>query len=888
YFCSLTSMKHAYKGNVKIGLGWPRACVLILLTFCINISGNVLAQTPLKPIADSLPALKDTTLVPVTDTFDFKVTRDITAPVRYHADDSMILDVPSKRMYLYGKDSRVNYMDNELTAPKIEYDQQQSMVTAMLQKDTAGKVIAYPTFKQADFTSKSDTIRFNPSTQKGITKGTYTQQGEMYIYGEKIKKVSDDVFYALKGRFTTCNLDTPHFAFVSKRIKFINQKMAFTGPVHPEFEGVPLPLMLPFGIYPMSTGRHSGLIAPSFTANEQLGMALEDLGYYRVFSDNWDAVFRGTIYSYGGWTASVSPRYYKRYRYRGDLSFRIQQFKQNFKGDPDFVSNRNMNITWSHTADLKAKPGVTFMANVNAGSSKFNEQVPNSPMRNFQNQMQSTISYSRVWKDKPYNVAIRASHNQNTNQRLINLNIPDVTFNVNTIYPFRRTEPIGKTRWYENLGIALNTNARSITSFYDTAGGIMNQIADNFLWGATHNVPITLSLPPLGPLQVSPNVSYQEKWYQKKLIRSWNAAENKLDTVTQQGFYTAREMSFGLSASTRIFGMYGFRKSSKVQAMRHEIRPSFSVNYKPDMNRRNYYSTQVNASGATGRFYYYDDRIAGVFGEGEFGGISFSIDNNVSMKVRQKGDTSNSELKKVSLIDGLGIAGSYNLVADSFRLSNLIMNFRTSLLSKINITASAIFDPYQYDADGNRIDRLIWRKRPLSLGTMSSANISLQSSFKGGEGVTSNQGNGQRLPMTGMGGMPLTEFEQEALYMSNNPGEFADFSIPWSIDGGYSLTYSRFRNPLGGFTSQITQDVNLNASMNLTPRWKIGMNGYYNITRKEVGTVSMYLSREMHCWQMSVNISPVGRFRFFTINISPKSSMLRDLKVNRTRYFYDF
>ncbi|HRN78933.1 MAG TPA: putative LPS assembly protein LptD, partial [Ferruginibacter sp.] len=826
----------------------------------------MLAQTPLKPIADSLPALKDTTLVPVTDTFDFKVTRDITAPVRYHADDSMILDVPSKRMYLYGKDSRVNYMDNELTAPKIEYDQQQSMVTAMLQKDTAGKVIAYPTFKQADFTSKSDTIRFNPSTQKGITKGTYTQQGEMYIYGEKIKKVSDDVFYALKGRFTTCNLDTPHFAFVSKRIKFINQKMAFTGPVHPEFEGVPLPLMLPFGIYPMSTGRHSGLIAPSFTANEQLGMALEDLGYYRVFSDNWDAVFRGTIYSYGGWTASVSPRYYKRYRYRGDLSFRIQQFKQNFKGDPDFVSNRNMNITWSHTADLKAKPGVTFMANVNAGSSKFNEQVPNSPMRNFQNQMQSTISYSRVWKDKPYNVAIRASHNQNTNQRLINLNIPDVTFNVNTIYPFRRTEPIGKTRWYENLGIALNTNARSITSFYDTAGGIMNQIADNFLWGATHNVPITLSLPPLGPLQVSPNVSYQEKWYQKKLIRSWNAAENKLDTVTQQGFYTAREMSFGLSASTRIFGMYGFRKSSKVQAMRHEIRPSFSVNYKPDMNRRNYYSTQVNASGATGRFYYYDDRIAGVFGEGEFGGISFSIDNNVSMKVRQKGDTSNSELKKVSLIDGLGIAGSYNLVADSFRLSNLIMNFRTSLLSKINITASAIFDPYQYDADGNRIDRLIWRKRPLSLGTMSSANISLQSSFKGGEGVTSNQGNGQRLPMTGMGGMPLTEFEQEALYMSNNPGEFADFSIPWSIDGGYSLTYSRFRNPLGGFTSQITQDVNLNASMNLTPRWKIGMNGYYNITRKEVGTVSMYLSREMHCWQMSVNISPVGRFRFFTIN----------------------
>jgi hypothetical protein len=83
------------------------------------------------------------------------------------------------------------------------------------------------------------------------------------------------------------------------------------------------------------------------------------------------------------------------------------------------------------------------------------------------------------------------------------------------------------------------------------------------------------------------------------------------------------------------------------------------------------------------------------------------------------------------------------------------------------------------------------------------------------------------------------------------------------------------------------QDINGGGSLNLTPKWQIGLNGSYNITQKEVGLVSVSLSREMHCWGMSINLSPVGRYRFFSINISPKSALLRDLKINRTRSTYD-
>ena len=321
-------MNHHYKGKAKYILAWLSASLLVVITLYSNAAGvngfdfhisltrdtippkkkkpGTVVPARLAPTekneltpknSDIVSAVSDTTIKPLNDTILYKKSKDsLNAPVTYHADDSMILDIPGKKMILYGKVSKVNYEENELTAPVIEYNQAGNLVRAFLKKDSNGHVIAYPTFKQGDFSSKSDTIEFNPNTGKGLTKGTYTQQGEMYVYGEKIKKVDKDVFYALKARFTTCNLDTPHFAFVSNKIKFINKRTAYSGPVHPEFEGVPIPVYLPFGIFPMSQGRHSGLLAPSFTANDQQGLALEGLGYYKILNQTWDVITRGNLF----------------------------------------------------------------------------------------------------------------------------------------------------------------------------------------------------------------------------------------------------------------------------------------------------------------------------------------------------------------------------------------------------------------------------------------------------------------------------------------------------------------------------------------------------------------------------------------------------------------
>lgn len=827
--------------------------------------------------------------------FNIRTSKDsLDAPVVYHADDSMVLDIPRKKILLYGKESNVNYVDNELKAPSIEFDQSTSLVTAFLTKDTAGKVVAFPTFKQGDLTTSSDTIAFNMKSGKGLTKGTYTQQDEMYVYAIKIKKVDSSSFFAYKARFTTCNLDTPHFAFVSKKIKFINKKFAVSGPVHPEFEGVPVPIILPFGIYPLTRGRHSGLLAPTFNANEQFGLSLEGLGYYKVINDNWDLTTRGTIYSYGGYTFNISPRYFKRYRRQGNLSFDYQHFKTSFKGDPDYSTSRTFNLRWSHTLDSKSRPGVTFNANVNAGSSKFNSQVPNNPTRNFSNQLSSSIAYAKVWKDKPYNISINANHSQNTNLRIINITLPDVSFNLSTQYPFRRKEVIGNYKWFENIGIAMNSNAKSLTYFSDdTLVSKLNmgkQIFNNLQWGANHNIPISLSLPPLGPLQVAPSVSYTERWFQQKMVRTWDPIKRRVDTSVSKNFYSARDMSFGVGLSSRIFGSYGFGKQSKIKAIRHEIRPSVSASYKPNMNGQYFYSTQLDTSGLNyGRFSVFDNSIYGSFGEGRFGGLSFNIDNNIQMKVKDKKDTSAEAVKKVTLIDGLNFSGSYNFLIDSFQFSTFSVGARTNLFEKVSITANAILDPYQTNARGDRVNRLVWKDKVLTLGRFTGGNVSISSQFQGGDKSKKpvrNNAIGQ--PYNPITGLPLDEYQTEAAYISNNPAEFADFSIPWSVNFSYSLRFQRERKAdYSGYNTGVFQDINWNGTVNLTEKWQLGLNGFYNISRKEIGTISVSIARELHCWQMAINVSPVGRYRFFNISISPKSALLRDIKVNRTRYFYD-
>jgi lipopolysaccharide assembly outer membrane protein LptD (OstA) len=239
-FMLVTSNSFAHYNN-------PHHFYKFLTTYQQDTSRKVLLTNDTIPKNDTIP-LTDS-LVKQTDTFHVKVSKDsLDGPVNYTASDSMVLDIPNKKIIFY-REANIKYTDVDLKADSIEFDQVTKIVTATYRKDTAGNIIGRPTMIQGESNMEADLIKFNFETQKGITENTLTQQGEMFVHGEKVKKISPTEYYAFRGVITTCNLDTPHFAFRTKRLKLVSQKMAITGPIHPEFEGVPVPVYIPFGFF---------------------------------------------------------------------------------------------------------------------------------------------------------------------------------------------------------------------------------------------------------------------------------------------------------------------------------------------------------------------------------------------------------------------------------------------------------------------------------------------------------------------------------------------------------------------------------------------------------------------------------------------------------------
>jgi hypothetical protein len=850
----------------------------------LRFTNNATTDTTIKPPVDTSGRKEK------IDTFSLRISKDsLDAPLKYSAEDSTVVLIQDKKILLYGK-TRTDYKDITLTAPKVEVGQQTQIVTAVNRKDSSGEVIEIAHFKSGESEFSSDTIRYNFKTQIGLTKNTYTQQGEIVVFADEAKKVNQNTTFAKKARFTTCMLDDSHFAFVTPRMKIINQKLAVSGPAHPEFEGVPVPIYLPFGFYPLSQGRHSGLLPPRFATNEQYGLGLEGLGYYKVLSNYWDIKFYGNIYSYGGWTFNVNPTYRKKYRYSGTFTFSVQSTKLNFKGDPDFLKNRSYNLSWSHSVDGKARPGTSFSANVNAGSTKFNQLVPNSTQLNFQNQLGSSIAYSKTWAGKPYNLTITANHNQNNVTRLINLNLPDVGFSVSTLYPFQKKESVGATKWYEKLGIGYNGNFRNQISFYDTAFRF-KQLIDTLQWGAQHNFPLNVSLPPIagGAILVSPGMSWSQVWIAQKFRRAWNPVSKKVDTTITKGFFMDNQVAFSLSLNSAIFGTYQFKKS-RIIAIRHVIRPSFSINYRPDLSNRHFYKTQVDTLGYSIEFSEFEGALYSGFSKGRTGGMSFQLDNNLEMKWRSKKDSGDNAVKKVKLIDGYGFSTAYNLLADSMKLSLFNLYLRTTLFEKISITASSILNPYQTDARGRDINKYAWQGGKFKLGRLTSGSISISSNFQSKAKDSKKEEQRKKEAQQRLNDPTLVADQQRLLeYMQQNSSEFVDFNIPWKISFGYSLSFfNRLKSDFSGFEKDFSSNININGSFNLTPKWNFSANGYYDFDTRKLQTFTMSINREMHCWQMSINITPVGLFRYFSFSINPKASVLQDLRINRTRSFPNF
>ncbi len=832
-----------------------------------------------------------------------KKKEPLDAPVIYEASDSIVF-TKGGYAHLYGE-GKVNYQNIELTSAIISMNMDSSTVYARGVADTTGVESGTPVFKDGETPYESKTMRYNFKTKKGFINNIVTQQGEGYVTSKKAKKGANDEIYMGEGMYTTCdNPDHPHFYLKMSMAKVRPKKNVVFGPAQLVVEDVPLPIAVPFGFFPFNSSYSSGFIMPTYGDEMNRGFYLRDGGYYFAISDKMDLKVLGEIFTKGSWGLSAASNYNKRYKYSGSFNASYLVTKTGEKNMPDYSVSKDFRIQWSHRQDAKANPNSSFSASVNFATSSYDRSSLSSlynPQQYAQNTKASSVSYSRNFPEIGLNISGAFNITQNTRDSSLSMTLPDVNISLNRIYPFKRKKSAGDERWYEKISLQYT-------------GSITNSIStkDNLLFktpltqwrnGMQHKIPVSATFNLFKYINIVPSFNYTERWYLSKVKQSYDPSPASSDHVrrdTINGFNRVYDYNLSLQLNTKLYGMYKplFMKSKEIQ-IRHVFTPTVSYTYTPDFGkaRYGYYDTYTytdeDGEVRTVEYSPYDGAVYGVPGKNMSQNISFSVDNNLEMKMKSDKDTTG--YKKISLIDQLGASLSYDVA--NKRWSDLSMNLRLKLTKSytFNMNASFATYAYQFDENGNVVvgDRTEWSYGRFGRfqGYSGSFSYTLNNdTFKklfGKKDETEDKNKKKKED---------SEDEEEDTEESENQNNnsnmrktekasvdsdgYLAFKFPWSISLSYSYSIREDRTKNINikkmrYPYSLTHSLNVSGNFKIGSRWNMTYATGYDFTTKEMSMTTLNITRDLHCFNMSCGLV-FGPFTSYNFSIRANSSMLTD------------
>lgn len=837
----------------------------------------------------------------VVDTAKKKEPLD--APVIYEASDSIVF-TKDGYAHLYGE-GKVNYQNIELTSAVITMNMDSSTVYAKGVTDTAGVETGTPIFKDGETPYESKIMRYNFKTKKGFINSIVTQQGEGYVTSEEGKKGANDEIYMRHGKYTTCdNHDHPHFYLKLSMAKVRPKKNVVFGPAQLVVEDVPLPIAVPFGFFPFNSSYSSGFIMPTYGDEMNRGFYLRDGGYYFALSDRMDLKVLGEIFTKGSWGLSAASNYNKRYKFSGSFNASYLVTKTGEKNMPDYSVSKDFRVQWSHRQDAKANPNSSFSASVNFATSSYDRSSLSSlynPQQYSQNTKASSVSYSRNFPEIGLNISGAFNITQNTRDSSLSMTLPDVNISLNRIYPFKRKKSAGDERWYEKISLQYT-------------GSITNSIStkDNLLFktpltqwenGMQHKIPISATFNLFKYINIVPSFNYTERWYLRKVKQSYDPSPTSRDHVrrdTINGFNRLYNYDLSLQMNTKLYGMYKplFMKSKELQ-IRHVFTPTISYTYTPDFgkSRYGYYDTYTytdeDGEVRTVEYSPYEGAVYGYPGKNMSENISFSIDNNIEMKMKSDKDTTG--YKKISLIDQLGASLSYDVANKKW--SDLSMNLRLKLTKSytFNMNASFATYAYQFDENGNVVvgDRTEWSYGRFGRfqGYSGSFSYTLNNDTfkklfgkkdedeknKGNKGKEENEDEETDEETEGQNNNSNMRKTEKASVDSDG---YLAFKLPWSVSLSYSYSIREDRSKdinikTMRYPYSLTHSLNVSGNFKIGSRWNMTYSTGYDFTSKEMSMTTLNITRDLHCFNMSCGLV-FGPFTSYNFSIRANSSMLTD------------
>lgn len=839
----------------------------------------------------------DSTAIDTTAADSAKRKPGIDAPVDYECTDSLVYDAETRLVHLYGK-AQVKYMDMTLNAAKITMNMDSSMVRAAGERDTAGILQDKPVYSQGSDNYHSELMAFNFKTKKGYITNVETTQGDGFMQSQHSKRAADGTLYLEHAKYTTCDAKHPHFYIALSRAKVRPGKESVFGPAYLVVADVPLPLAVPYGFLPFNKKYSSGFIMPSYGDETSRGFYLRDGGYYFAINDYMDVKALGEIYTKGSWGLSAETNYRKRYRYNGNFYISFLRTVDGEKNMPDYAVTKSLKVQWTHSKDAKASPNTTFSARVNFASENYersNLESMYNPLAYTQSTRASSVSFSHTFPSIGLNIAGSTNLTQSLRDSSVSMTLPDLSISLNRFYPFRRKHQAGKERWYEKISMSYTGSlSNSINTKEDKL--FKSNLVKDWRNGMQHRIPIDATFQVFKYINISPQFSLRDIMYTNRVMRSWDETTQKEVADTTYGFYNLYDWSLGVSANTTLYGFYKpWRKlfGDKIIAVRHVFKPSVSFSYAPDFTsshygyQRTYVKTDANGEVSTVTYSPYSGGIYSYPSGTKQGMITMSVSNNVEMKVKSDRDTTGE--RKISIIDELYGALSYNMAAETRPWSNLNTRIRLKLTKNYTFSMAAVFATYAYAFDKNgRVvtsDRTEWsygrfgRFQGMSQNlsyTFNNETLSKLFSRRSDRSTVSNDETDTDtdtdaedanidpdLRNAKKGG------KQKKQKAKVDEDGYLRFSLPWSFTVSYGISMAEDRSKQINvrrmrYPYSFTQTMNFSGYLRIAEGWNISFTSGYDFNYHELSMTTASVSRDLHCFEMSCSVvlRPYSSFNF--------------------------
>ena len=769
--------------------------------------------------------------------------------------------VQDRMSFLEGR-SYIDYQGTTLESDLIEVDWSTNKLLAF-KKNNVFPIIS----PDGEDPIRGDTLRYNMIEKNGVISHGRSKMNDSYFHGDELYRNDPNLYHIKDSKYTSCDLDEPHFYLWSKKMKIIPNDRVIAKPLWLYIFDVPL-VGIPFAVFPNKGGsRHSGWIMPSYGYSRSSGNYLQNLGYYHAPSDYYDLKFLLNFYDKKGINVRSYFRYKKKYSFDGSVTSTISQ---NLSGTND-ISNlfnsytNNFDLNWNHKQKIDPTQNLNIRYTYLTSNSFYQQNDIGYDLETrLKQKLESSLNYSKNWREyknsmsvnisESYNLLVQQSPPENlADTAIVKIrNLPRLSFR-------HMQSPLfgSGDRWYNSTYFGYSSSLNGIQKMkavakelYDGTYDWDDDLVSNYNYYIRHAFSLRSPQKAFGWLNINPSINLKEDWIAN--YRSPDIDEsgdfilddnNRVSYSVKDGFKRRLTMRGSISLQTTLYGLIPFRVGP-LNSLRHTITPSIGTSYAPDFSKQflGFYDWGYFETDASGKSFdlfegSYVGRTPTTFNQV----YSLSIANDFQAKIK-KSDNSYSKIKLLSW----NLASSYSPTADSLNWSNVASSMRTRV-GAFSLSLSMRHSLYKRVQTGSGM---------VTVNEFSSLpelrNLNAYTSIK-------------------LNDKPSTESSSEDGGAWN-----ANMSLRYLIES--SLSDYSYNRKLW---------VGLNLNLNLTKKWRLGYQSRMDITNNTITSHSLNIRRNLHCWEFTFGWTPSGPGEGYRLHIYVKNPDLRDIRVRSTggRYF---